>query len=762
MAIAFRAQSAIAIGSTSVSPALPAGTASGDIVAIFVTTKPDTATINVPANWTLQVDVAGGGGTNGNGTGPTRGAWLTRQYDGVWTMPAVSITSGNSSAAIAIAYSKGASTAWAFGAASAAYGTAATVTAVSAAMGTNPGITSNDFVLFGVTSQDDAPTWSAQAYTATGISAAGTMTERSDVIETITGNDVGGMVAQFANPTGTSTAAPTFTATASAATRGTIAMLRLREVAVAVTGTADGSFGFAGSANGTVTTPPTGGPPTRVLRAVPSSGNWSNNTTPKTTTSFDVQAGDLIVVKAANEGGPLSSPSGVTPSASGGSVTWDVSRVTGGAVGEYRNGGYVWWGVVGADATGITVTLAQPSSSASSWGFAVTVWRNHGGIGSTFTATNGGVVTPEVSFTASDDSAVDGLITDWWGSDPSGRTWSSINGTAITEAQHSATGLYVYDGYHPGMGAAGSKTFGLTAPNMRYTITGVEILAGEGAGGSVSGTASGSFGFTATAFAVPRTPGSTNDSFGFVAQVIGKPRKLGSATASFGFTSSTQGASRALGTVIGSFGFVGTVNGTVTAPPGVGQAQGSFGFVATVVGQPRTRGVASGSFGFSTSTQGIPETFGLGQTSFGFVATASGKPRHLGQASASFGFTTSSSGIPETFGVTQGSFGFVATASGKVKRFGEVAGVFGFVATVSGEAIEQGTLDALFGFSGNANGQVRHLGEAVANFGGSFIAQGSGQVTVVFFASGGIFLPVQTLRAQSGVWVDFNQTMLSV
>lgn len=235
MAIAYKSQSAVTNGSVTVAPVLPTGTASGDLVVVFVTTKPDTATIVVPANWTLQVDVAGGGGSTGNGSGPTRGAWLSREYDGVWSMPSISITNGNSSAAIAISYSKSSGNNWAYGASSAVYGVAGTVTAVSAVMGANPGITAGDFVLFGATSMDEAPTWSAQSYTATGISAAGTMTERSDVIETTIGSDVGGMVAQFANPTGTSSAAPTFTATTSVATRGTIALLRLREVAGNIT-----------------------------------------------------------------------------------------------------------------------------------------------------------------------------------------------------------------------------------------------------------------------------------------------------------------------------------------------------------------------------------------------------------------------------------------------------------------------------------------------------------------------------------------------
>jgi hypothetical protein len=255
MTVAFRAQGTVGTGSTSVTPGLPAGLVNTDIVCIYITTKPDTATITVPTNWSLGTSVAGGGGTTGVDAGPTRGTWIYRVKDSGWsTMPAITVTGGNSTAALAVAYSTTQGS-WDVAAASGVYGTAATVTSVSSTMGSNPGITSGDFVLVGVSSMSDAPTWSAHAYTASGISNIGSTTERSDVIETTTGQDVGGVVVQFGNPTGTSTAAPVFTSTASTATRGTVAMLRIREFTATpdpITHVASAHTGYGGAASNSI------------------------------------------------------------------------------------------------------------------------------------------------------------------------------------------------------------------------------------------------------------------------------------------------------------------------------------------------------------------------------------------------------------------------------------------------------------------------------------------------------------------------------
>ena len=230
MASTYLGASAVATGRTSV--ALGAFTMNtGEAILIFVTTKPDTGTINTPAGWTPLSNVAGGGGTVGNGVGPTRGAWFFREKDATWSaLPTISITSGNSSAAQAYRFSKSGTTIWDTAAATGVYGTSATVTNCTATMGSSPDIASGDMLVAGLTSMDEGPTWSGQSVTATG-ATIGAATEMSEAIETTTGNDVGGMTFNAPVTAGSSSAAPVVNATASIATRGTSSLIRLREVA---------------------------------------------------------------------------------------------------------------------------------------------------------------------------------------------------------------------------------------------------------------------------------------------------------------------------------------------------------------------------------------------------------------------------------------------------------------------------------------------------------------------------------------------------
>jgi hypothetical protein len=231
MTVAYQSVGTVGTGSTSVTPGLPASLADGDGVLITVVAKPDTATINTPAGWTLIADVAGGGGTTGNQVGPTRQAKFFREKDASWsTMPAVSVTGGSSSAAIASRYTKDSTKEWDLAAATGTFGTGGTTTNGAATLGSDPGIASGDMVEVSYSTMDEAPTWSAQNVTATG-ATFGSVTERSEAIETTTGNDIGGMMFTAACTAGASSAAPAIAATLSIAGRGTVSLVRLREVA---------------------------------------------------------------------------------------------------------------------------------------------------------------------------------------------------------------------------------------------------------------------------------------------------------------------------------------------------------------------------------------------------------------------------------------------------------------------------------------------------------------------------------------------------
>lgn len=221
----------VGTGTTTVTPGLPASLATGDGSLIKVVVKPDTATINTPSGWTLVANVAGGGGTVGNGTGPQRSATFFREKDASWsTMPAISVTGGTSSAALASRYTKSGHETWDIAAATGVYGTAATTTSANTTLGSNPGITIGDLLEMFVTNQSATPTWSAQSFSSAA-ATIGAATERSEAIEFATSPQVGGMIATAPVTAGTGSGNPVINATASAATRGTSTLVRLRGIA---------------------------------------------------------------------------------------------------------------------------------------------------------------------------------------------------------------------------------------------------------------------------------------------------------------------------------------------------------------------------------------------------------------------------------------------------------------------------------------------------------------------------------------------------
>lgn len=236
-------------GTTSVTPAAPASMASGDVVVIGVAAKPDTATIVTPNGWERLDIFSGGAGTAGVDGGPVAAAVFYRVKASNWSsMPTITVTSGTSAMAQAFRYTNGTG----FWDVVACHGAdTSTGTGWSVTGDRDPGIKAGDMVLQFTAANSDAGTWSSQAVTATGISAWGTVTERSEW-KTTQGNDLGGYVSEHPVTTGTSSAAPVATGTASTSgadsMRGVTIIVRLREL------TDPDIRGFSKSSNGNTTT----------------------------------------------------------------------------------------------------------------------------------------------------------------------------------------------------------------------------------------------------------------------------------------------------------------------------------------------------------------------------------------------------------------------------------------------------------------------------------------------------------------------------
>lgn len=183
---------------------------------------------------------------------------------------------------------------------------------------------------------------------------------------------------------------------------------------------------------------------------------------------FDVLAGDLIVVRGfvGDQQNQLT-----TPSASGGSVVWTLETTASfGAFAEI----WIWSGLVGASANGITIS-SNVSPSGDMGAFNARLYRNHNGVGAKASNTgNPGV--PVITLTGlEDNSAVVFGGDDWNAADGASRAWLS---TTIEDRYGYASGTQqtVYCGYNDDIGTGGTKTFGLTAPTgQKWSASAVEV-----------------------------------------------------------------------------------------------------------------------------------------------------------------------------------------------------------------------------------------------------------------------------------------------
>lgn len=248
MTIALRAAGAWASGSTSVTPALPAGNAAGDRNILRVCCKPFSATINTPSGWTKIAAASGTNGSTGSGidTGSVQWAVFYRDWQSGDAAPTVSVTSGNVTLAEIKGYSKAADEDWDLPVGCNGSDTSSG-TGFSLTMDANPGIVANDMLDTTAVIAGDNATFGTPTLTATG-ATIGTVTE-SPATEgtTTTGNDLEASASHALCTAGSASAAPVVGWTLSAAQTGGGALVRLRVFKALA-----GSAGSQGTAAGDV------------------------------------------------------------------------------------------------------------------------------------------------------------------------------------------------------------------------------------------------------------------------------------------------------------------------------------------------------------------------------------------------------------------------------------------------------------------------------------------------------------------------------
>lgn len=289
----------------SITPTLPASTASGDRVFIIECGSNTSGT--APTNWTVALakDTVVGTGAVSAGAGQRYMSVYYRDYDGVWTMPALTLTSAaqNSHWVGAISLSKGGTEVWGTPMVSTVgtdYGTANTsASATTGSIMTHAG----GFVIIG-TVQNDNVTTTSPALSQSG-ATFGAVTERCDG-GTATGNDVSGSVHTCSVTTG-ATAALTFTATLSAASEGgTVVIEQTAAVPGAKTATVTDDFASYNSTkwayqlgNATVT----GG---QLQVVLPTTATYDNFLSTGDVTFYDLTSSSVMVelVQAPNASAP--------------------------------------------------------------------------------------------------------------------------------------------------------------------------------------------------------------------------------------------------------------------------------------------------------------------------------------------------------------------------------------------------------------------------------------------------------------------------
>lgn len=401
-----------------------------------------------------------------------------------------------------------------------------------------------------------------------------------------------------------------------------------------------------------------------------------------------------------------------------------------------------------------TVTLTRSvTSSNSEVGGAAFQFRNHGGIGNVFTATDN---VQTGNLTCSANSAILVLILDW-NAVSGAQTWATINGASPT-----STGGVTGDGstwavawaYFADVGAAGSKTITLSTPNFgAETFAAIEIKGSADAADTVRKTQRpGQKGpdrrrffskqydltpysypnlFTTEGTAAVRTPGPHRGPPGRQFQAR---RYAFTDDASGGTIASGAGSITAAATVIGVGASTNAANASatsVTIPIGVGASSVSAAFSAAAVGNALGTGASTASA--DILSQAVATAIGVGVSavsgagSISALATVVG----VGASTAAADINATSTTVVIGVGAATAAGDFSAAAAGNA--FGDAGGV------------------VVVSAAGSIAAVVTVTGVGASSAGAAFSAQGVGDAQGAGASSAGAAFSSQAVATVIGV-----------
>ncbi|MFJ9114486.1 hypothetical protein ACIRJO_02940 [Streptomyces sp. NPDC102394] len=242
MTISYGAAGALAQHTDTVTPALPAGAAAGQLAVLHVVSAhPSDSQPTTPSGWTLAGSFSGGSGSFGLNTGVRRVSLFMRVLTGGDAAPTTAIPSGSSGSAIGarvFTLSRTAGTGWRW--AFTAGADSVSDTSFSAAGSSALTWTTGDFCVLAYGWNTQTASASARAVAATGITFAAATSRLSDQISS--GDGARLHTATTSVTAGSGTQTPTATATLSAAATGVGAVLRIREASSDITASAQSVF----------------------------------------------------------------------------------------------------------------------------------------------------------------------------------------------------------------------------------------------------------------------------------------------------------------------------------------------------------------------------------------------------------------------------------------------------------------------------------------------------------------------------------------
>lgn len=238
---------------TAPTPSYPTGLLAGDLLLLLVGNKHPPNGPSTPAGWTFLVQSSGGAGASAADSGDTYTSAYYKIADGTETGTlTLTITGASCSSAVMYAY-RTTFAAWSIAATTASDNSAGTSLSFTGAA--DPGYTQGDWAVFVATINTDAFTLSANSFTATGVTidavynhnsvVNGNGNQQRFVYPEPTGSSVQRGGAQILS--GTSSAAPIYTATASGSDAnspaGSALFIRLRGVVPSASAVLDANIG---------------------------------------------------------------------------------------------------------------------------------------------------------------------------------------------------------------------------------------------------------------------------------------------------------------------------------------------------------------------------------------------------------------------------------------------------------------------------------------------------------------------------------------